>query len=41
MCLGVAKESDLAPGANPVVVPDFILNSLGDMAVLLEESTST
>ncbi|KIO33166.1 hypothetical protein M407DRAFT_205017 [Tulasnella calospora MUT 4182] len=31
---GVAKEADLRPEANPPVLPDFIVNSLGDLAVL-------
>lgn len=31
---GVAKEVDLRPEANPPVLPDFIVNSLGDLAVL-------
>lgn len=31
---GVAKEVDLRPEANPPVMPDFIVDSLGDLAVL-------
>ncbi|KAG8900030.1 hypothetical protein FRC01_010283 [Tulasnella sp. 417] len=31
---GVAKETDLQPEANPPVLPDYIVNSLGDLAVL-------
>ncbi|KAG8981624.1 hypothetical protein FRB94_006679 [Tulasnella sp. JGI-2019a] len=31
---GVSKESDLEPNAKPLAIPDFIMKSLGDMAVL-------
>ncbi|KAG9041082.1 hypothetical protein FS837_012763 [Tulasnella sp. UAMH 9824] len=31
---GVAKEADLRPEASPPVLPDFIVNSLGNLAVL-------
>jgi len=31
---GVAKEKDLGPGSTPVAIPDYILPSIGDLAVL-------
>jgi len=31
---GVAKEADLAPEAKPLAVPDYIMQSLGDLSVL-------
>lgn len=34
IAVGVIKEVDLRPEANPPVLPDFIASSLGDLVVL-------